>query len=488
MLRRMPKMRTSLACAVLTSALWVVLMGTGCGPDEPTSDLRQPEGWDQGIALVTAEDVDPAPTTVEVHLEAKPETLEIQPGLKTEVWTYNGSLPGPTIRVRKGDRLVVKFTNSLPEPTTIHWHGLRVPAAMDGTEAVQNPVLPGQTFEYAFTVPDAGTYWYHPHIRSSAQIGAGLYGAIVVEDPAEPKLGDDMVLVLSDIGIEDDGTLTPADENGDIGAYFGREGNTVLVNGRIMPKLLARVGVPQRWRAVNAARSRYFRFNLPGQKLVKVGSDGGLLERPVPVDEVTLAPGERADLYVLPAVTAERAVVVPRMDANRFNLPGPEAPGELFRFELTEDAPGFGAEALPEAFSPIELPDTTGAPVQRVELMEMQEAGGGILGINGISGNHGEHGEHEMLMSHVGTTEIWELTNTTPYDHPFHLHGFFFQVLDVDGKPPAYRELKDTLNLNPKEKVRVAVHFDDRPGMWMFHCHIVDHHELGMMGMLHVMP
>ncbi len=472
---------------LLASALWGVVVASGCGPgDSTTVDLRQPEGWDQGIATASAEDADPAPNVVEIHLEARPTTLEIKPGLQTEVWTYNGTLPGPTLRARKGDRLVVKFTNNLPEPTTIHWHGLRVPASMDGTDAVQNPIQPGATFEYAFDLLDSGTYWYHPHIRSSGQIGAGLYGAIVVEDPAEPKLGDDAVLVLSDIGIEADGKLSPADENGELGAYFGREGDTVLVNGRIMPKLLARADVPQRWRLVNAARSRYFRFNLPGQDLVKIASDGGLIERPVPVDEVTLAPGERVELYVKPkAEPAGEAVIVPRLDANRFNLPALDAPGELFHFDVTDEAPGSGAEPLPESFRAIDVPDTTGAKVQGVELMEVGGPNGAVLGINGISG---VHGQHTMLMSNVNTTEVWELTNTTPYDHPFHLHGFFFEVLDVDGKAPAYREVKDTVNLNPKEKVRVAIHFDDRPGMWMFHCHIIDHHDLGMMGMLHVMP
>src|SRR5690606_20143116 len=145
-----------------------------------------------------------------------------------------------------------------------------------------------------------GTFWYHPHMRSSAQVGAGLYGAFVVEDPDEPPLGDELLLVMSDISIEEDGSLSPADKSGWFGDYFGREGGTVLVNGKIMPTVRAREGVPQRWRVINAARARYFRFTIPGQPLVQVGRDGGLAEQPLPVEETTLAPGERSELHILP--------------------------------------------------------------------------------------------------------------------------------------------------------------------------------------------
>ena len=466
-------------------------VGAGCGGGLAESDLRQPEGWDAQVKLPSAVDHDPAANRVEVHLEAKVATLELRPGQLTEVWTYNGTLPGPTLRARVGDEVVVKFKNSLPEPTTIHWHGLRVPASMDGTTHTQPAVAPGETFEYRFTVPDAGTFWYHPHIRSSAQVGAGLYGAFVVE-PREGSaeagfdkaLGDELLLVLSDVSLEEDGRLSPADKHGFFGDYFGREGELVLVNGRAMPTVKLRLGVPQRWRIINAARARYFRFTLPGQTIVRVGGAAGLLERPVEISEVVLPPGERAELYVMPraeAVPQEPVVVtVPLLDANRFRLPSEAEPGELMRVELSAEKAGYGAAKLPERFADIEKVDTTVAFTRQIEFMEKSDPDGAVLGINGKTDGT------LSIDAHVNTVEIWELTNTTPYDHPFHLHGFFFQVLDVDGRAPTMTEWRDTVNLVPGRKVRIAIPFDDREGMWMFHCHILDHADLGMMAMVHL--
>ena len=217
----------------------------------------QPAGWDAGLRMAEAIDRNPDPRIVEVDFEARAARVEIAPGFEVEAWTYNGTIPGPMIRVQVGDRLIVHFTNHLPRPSTIHWHGLRIPIDMDGVPGYsQAPVRPGETFTYDFVVPDAGIYWYHPHVMSAEQVGFGLYGALLVEDPAEAEtvgIADDLVLVLSDIDVNDDGTLIPSDSGGSIGMLFGREGNRVLVNGRRRPELVARAGAPQRWRLVNAA-------------------------------------------------------------------------------------------------------------------------------------------------------------------------------------------------------------------------------------------
>ena len=164
-------------------------------------------------------------------------------GTSSPVWTFGGTLPGPLIRVPVGARLIVHFHNNLPEETTIHWHGVRLTADMDGVpEHSQPAVQPGGSFDYSFTVPDSGLFWYHPHVHSAEQVGDGLYGALLVEprrtgaasdEPAE--LGDELVLVLSDIGVTADGSLYDPDTGGDLGTLFGREGNVVLVNGRSRP-------------------------------------------------------------------------------------------------------------------------------------------------------------------------------------------------------------------------------------------------------------
>ncbi|MGC4083230.1 MAG: multicopper oxidase family protein [Vicinamibacterales bacterium] len=262
----------------------------------------QPTGWDAGIRLVEATDHNPDPHIVEVDIDARVARVQLSADTSVEAWTYNGSIPGPLIRTKVGDRLILHFTNRLPQPTTIHWHGLRVPIAMDGVPGISQPETgTGESFTYDFVVRDAGTFWYHPHVMSAAQVGFGLYGALLVDNPAE-RVGtsDELTLVLSDIALTSNGTMEPPDSGGPAGMVFGREGNHVLVNGREKPRITARAGALQRWRIVNAAKSRYFELSLADHSLRVIGSDGGLLEYPVTRETVVLAPGERADLLVAP--------------------------------------------------------------------------------------------------------------------------------------------------------------------------------------------
>ncbi len=200
-------------------------------PQHAARDVSQPDGWADDLALSLPEDLNPDPNILEFNLEARIENLELIAGHQTPAWTYNGTVPGPMIRGKVGDRVIVHFKNSLPEETTIHWHGLRVPNTMDGAPgATQDPIQSGAEFRYEYTLTDAGTYWYHPHIDSSTQVGRGLYGAILVEDPNDPKaFGDDLVLLLSDIGLNEQGELLPADSGGDFGNTRGialRDGDT----------------------------------------------------------------------------------------------------------------------------------------------------------------------------------------------------------------------------------------------------------------------
>ncbi len=452
-----------------------------CGPSTiapplppPPPEVRQPPGWDAELGLTALEDLDPSEAVIEHRLEARVQDLALRPGHLTPMWTYGGTLPGPVIRGKKGQRLKVHFVNHLPAPTSIHWHGMRVPNAMDGAEP---HVALGGTFDYEFELTDAGTYWYHSHVDSSAQVGFGLFGALVVDDPTEPDLGDDVVLLFCDLGVKEDGTLRPGDESGWFGDYFGREGELLLVNGRRMPKLKARVGAPQRWRVINASRARFLKFHVAGQGLVRIAGDGGLLVHAQPITDLVLSPGERAELYVKPR-GAPGTVAISWEDSDRFHI-GTLRPSEPFMlFEVTAQAPPrVAATTLPatlRTIAPLGAPAVTRA----LELMEKVGADGtAVLGFNGAT-----HAEATPLHARVGDTEVWEVLNSTAYDHPFHLHGFSFQVL---GAP---LEWKDTVNVPAKGSVKFAVRWDDRPGMWMFHCHILDHVELGMMGSVMVMP
>ena len=179
----MPSLRRLGIGTALAALMWAGGVGRADGQVSQQISL-QPVGWDRGLKLSEAVDANPDPHVVEVGIEARVARVEIAPGQFVEAWTYNGGIPGPLIRASVGDRLIVHFSNKLPQPTTIHWHGLRVPIEMDGVPGISQPAVePGESFTYDFVVRDASLYWYHPHVMSAAQVGFGLYGALLVEDP-----------------------------------------------------------------------------------------------------------------------------------------------------------------------------------------------------------------------------------------------------------------------------------------------------------------
>ncbi|MCA9661633.1 MAG: multicopper oxidase family protein [Myxococcales bacterium] len=464
----------------MTSGLLLVAASVCAEPN------REPDGWADGVELAALEDLNPDPHILEVNLEAAVVTLPIW-SLRppTEVYAFNGSVPGPLIDLAAGDRLIVHFTNNLPEPTTIHWHGLRIANEMDGApHHPRPPVLPGERFDYDFVVPDAGLFWYHPHVNSSAQVGYGLYGALRVrasDDSEAAAPEDEIVLVLSDIGIDEDGGLDDPASGGDLGTLFGREGNVILVNGRWLPSLKVRAGITQRWRLVNAARSRYFKLALPGTTFTRIGNDGGLLPGPLEEDELFLIPGQRADVLVTPDVANGTVQFLTWLPYDRgFGSSELRTEQLIMRLELTDDPPGAPTQAsFSREIAPI---DVSGATPVSMRLTEMMDADGRlVLGINDLP-----FAELEPWLATLGETQVWEVTNEMDWDHPFHLHGFFFQELGDDGEPLAPLSWQDSINVPSRETRRIAVVFDERPGMWMFHCHILDHADAGMMGMLHL--
>jgi FtsP/CotA-like multicopper oxidase with cupredoxin domain len=448
------------------------------------ADSLQPAGWDRGIALSEAPDLNPDPHVVEINIDARVAAVEIAPGERVDAWTYNGGIPGPLIRVRVGDRLIVHFSNHLPEPTTMHWHGIRVPIQMDGVPDVSQPPVPnGGTFTYDFVVPDAGLYWYHPHVMSAAQVGFCLYGALLVEDPSvdvQVGVADETVLVLSDIALDGKGGFEPPDTGGSTGMVFGREGNHVLVNGRERPRLLVRAGAPQRWRIVNAAKSRFFEVDLEGQPFTRIGGDGGFTEYPIRLDVLVLAPGERADVIVAPRGAPGTELIIRAFPFNRgFGSTEYRMAEELMTIAFA-DLPAYAGGSLPAVRRAIDPIGTSGATAVNIEFTIAQRSTGAFeYGINGVP-----FARNHPISAKPGETQVWTITNKTKWSHPFHLHGFFFQVLDDKGGPVHPLEWKDTVNVPLEKTVRLVVRYDDRPGSWMFHCHVLDHADGGLMGMV----
>jgi FtsP/CotA-like multicopper oxidase with cupredoxin domain len=437
-----------------------------------------PAGWADDFKMNELVDRNPDPKIVEIDLVAKLADVQVD-GKTVHAWTYNGGLPGPLIKTRVGDRLIVHFKNELDEPTTVHWHGVRVPIEMDGVPDISQPdVKKGETFVYDFIVRDAGLYWYHPHVMSAAQVGFGLYGALLVEDPEDGVgVDDQLTLVLSDIGFDSKGVLEPADSGGSAGMVFGREGEYVLANGRRRPVLKARPGAPQRWRIVNAAKSRFFYLDMDGQPFTVIGTDGGFQEKPTTTDILLVTPGERVDVIVTPKGKAGTPLAVRGMLYNRgYGSVEYRSVEEVMMIEFTKEPPVVAKPVTVTRVLPV--PSIEGAtPVDILLTLPPMQNNKSEFQVNGVP-----FWKAKPYSAKLGEKQLWIVNNDSDWDHPFHLHGFFFQIVDEAGKPVGPLALKDTVNIPMKATVRLLVTFDERPGEWMFHCHILDHADGGLMG------
>ena len=429
----------------------------------------------------------PAPRTVELTLTAAAQRLSLVPGVASDVYAYNGTVPGPTLELREGDRVVIHFRNDLPEETTVHWHGLQIPVDADGSPF--HPVEPGGRRDYAFTIREgtAGTYWYHPHPHHATgrQVARGLYGAIVVraaDDPLPASLREQL-LIFSDNRILPDGRVhltEPGTPEGRVDQENGREGDLLFVNGHVMPTLSIRSGEVQRWRLINASAARVYRLALPGHTMLHVGSDGGLFERPLEVKEILLAPGERVELLVRGTNAPGSRVSLTALPYDRY-IPQTrpkdwERSRELLALQYSVEPP-MAPIALPAQLRHVPALDTTRATSRRLMVLTQGMINGRMMDMARVD-------ERAPLAA----TEIWEIENLVGMDHPFHLHGFQFQVLDRNGVPEPYRSWKDVVNVPKHETARFIVRYEHHPGKWMYHCHILDHEDHGMMGVLEVQP
>lgn len=421
---------------------------------------------------------DPGRRVVELDMEAREDEWEFVPGVTTPVWTFNGTVPGPTLEAMVGDVLEIRLTNHLPEPTVVHWHGLRIPAAMDGTEMVQHPIEPGETFTYRFRLPDAGTFWYHSHFNETVQLERGLYGALIVRAPDEPIFDAERVLVLDDVELDKNGRIKKPGRW--IESHDGREGSIRLVNGRQEPQLAMAAGQIERWRIVNAASARYVRLSVGGRPFRIIGTDGGLINAPVTADEVLLTAADRVDLAVGPFNEGE-TIRIETLPFNRGSFKSHRKSEPFATVNVGAAAPS--KARIPDRLREIE-PLVAGpvTPTREVRL-------GFSLGLeHGVEFNINRERHHRADPVRLGELQVWDVVNRTPVHHPFHLHGYFFQVLEVNGKPPDFLSWEDTVNVPAGGRVRIAWIPEDRPGEWMYHCHILEHHAAGMMAHFEVVP
>lgn len=426
-----------------------------------------------------------APRTVEVSLTAETRQLVLATGKPCEVFAYNGAVPGPTLEVNEGDRVIVHFENKLSVPTTVHWHGLHIPFDSDGSPF--HPVAPGEKRVYSFTLRpgSAGTYWYHPHPNHSTgyQVAKGLYGAIIVRAPDDPLPRElkEQLLILSDNRFQSNGSIDLPKEGtheAHVDMENGREGDVMFVNAQVRPTISIRSGEVQRWRVINASASRVYRLQLEGHTMLHVGNDGGLFETPVEVSEIVVANGERVELLV-------RGTGGPGTRASLRTLPYDryikqtkpkdwDAVRELATVEYSPDRP-VTPPRIPQRLRAIPALDSADATVTRVVTMSQGLINGKAMDMNRVD-----------FSARLDATEIWEIENIVGMDHPFHLHGFQFQVLSRNGVAEPFRSWKDMVNVPKHQTARIIVRYANYPGMWMFHCHILDHEDHGMMGILEV--
>ncbi len=419
---------------------------------------------------------------------------------ETPLWAYNGSVPGPVLRARQGERLEVLVENRLSEPTTVHWHGLRVPNAMDGVpHLTQPPIAPGGTFNYAFDLDDAGTFWYHPHHNSAEQVGRGLAGALIVEEAMPLAVDRELVWVLGDWRLTEQAAI-----RADFGNLFdmthaGRLGNTVTINGRVPEAIALRSGERVRLRLINAANARIFRLAFGALGPLVVALDGQPVVPYSPDDgKIVLGPGMRTDL-VLDCMGApgERLALIDDFF--------PRQTYRLAEFAYAPDAPLRAVKPpapAPLPRNPIAEPDFAGAERHRIEF------GGGAMGrlreaeLNGerkdmrdivrsghawaINGKVATGHSHAPLFTVArGRSVLLELINDTAWPHPIHLHGHIFRIVSRNGAPSPRLEWRDTMLLMPQERAEIAFAADN-PGDWMLHCHILEHQAGGMMATLRV--
>jgi FtsP/CotA-like multicopper oxidase with cupredoxin domain len=417
---------------------------------------------------------------------------------ETAVLAFNGTVPGPEIRVRQGDRVRIAVENQLAEETTVHFHGIRLPNAMDGVpHLTQRPIAPGETFVYEFDVPDAGTYWYHPHINSAAQVGRGLSGAFIVEEREPIRVDRELTWVLSDWRLLPDAQISDDFGNRHDMAHNGRVGNTVTINGRVPGALSVRSGERIRLRLINAANARIFGLKFTGHQPMVIAYDGHPVTPHAPAEgAVVLGPAMRMDLILdMTGKPGERFQVVDDFYRSlAYRLVDLAYDGELLRQGPLESPIQLPANTMPE-------PDVTSAERHNVAfnggmmgMMMMRERGigismmdmmhtGKIWFINGVAMLG--HVMEPMLTLTRGRSYVLAMSNETMWHHPMHLHGHAFRVISRNGAPTRHREWQDTVLVAPRERIEI-VFVADNPGDWMFHCHILEHQESGMMGVIKV--
>ena len=486
----------------------------GGGVDAAAGSGDASPGGDGG----TTGDAMPVPPMLDGDLSGNTRTFKLDlqqgavewiPGNPTSTFGVNGAYLGPTLHFRRGERVRIEVTNNLTETTTLHWHGMEAPAQSDG--GPYQPIAPGATWVSEYDVIQRSMMaWYHPHQmrETGRQVYMGMAGLIYVDDPADTfdlpsTYGvDDVPLVVQDRRFAPDGTH-PYSAGSSIAMHdrmSGMRGDTILVNGAITPTHEVARGLV-RFRILNGSNARNYNLGFAdGRSFRHIGSDGGLLPAPIDTTRVLLGPAERADILVdfgsdqTGAEVGLRSYSGEVFDALFSGNMGANLSDSLDRttfdvMTFVVGAPPADTVTPPATFDAIARMTETDAVRTRPIAFSMS---GGAVFINSVRMLDMNSVPADISFSiPTGDIELWNVTNSSGMAHPLHLHNRHFQVLDIDGgAPPAHLAgWKDTVLVGPGKVVRLLVEFAgtaDPAFPYMFHCHILEHEDAGMMGQFYI--
>lgn len=421
-------------------------------------------------------EIKPNGNIIEIDMTAAESEVEIFDGIQTKVWAYNKTVPGPEIRIKREDTLKINFTNKLPQETTIHFHGVRVPNAMDGVPGVtQEAIKPGEKFIYEFTPKDAGTFWFHPHVRSSEQVERGLFGTLIVEEEIDEKYSQDIVWLIDDWRMTEDKQVsekfnTPMDLMHD-----GRWGNIITVNGKLNEILLAKPGERIRLRLVNSSNARIYMPNFKNLNAKIIAVDGMKVKEVFDFGQLELSPGNRIDVDITIPQDAENKdyILYDNFSRNEIRLAQIKVKG--------------AAVVTPQFDFPVNknIPDWNNAkniPIDKEYRLNARRKAGSTGMMGGIEWtiNDKAFPEYDPYTFAYAKFNTMRFTNESSRLHPMHLHGQFFKVIARDGIPVNEPYFRDTVLVYPKQSIDIALVPLDK-GEWVSHCHILEHAEAGML-------
>ncbi|MEV6774057.1 multicopper oxidase domain-containing protein [Nocardia sp. NPDC051030] len=467
--------RRSLLTALALAPIAAVGCSSGSSAPAPTGSRPLPI---PPLAAATVQD-----GVRRFTLRAGAGETEMLPGKRTPTWGYNGTVLGPTLRARRGESVAVTVNNTLPEMTTLHWHGMHVPPRMDG--GPYQPIEPGGTWSPTWTInQQAATLWYHPHPHGSTEkhVYRGLSGFFLLDDDAADGLDlpndygvDDIPLVIQDRRFTPDGALDESDPTN-----AGLLGDTIVTNGIAHAHLNVRTS-RLRLRILNGSSGRVYNLGFTdGREFQLIATDGGLLAAPITRNRIQVSPGERVEIVVRFDSNAPTTLHSFPIE-NRGTLPAAEATTFGFddAFDILEIRPAEGmksAAALPSSLIPITRLATPGTPVDHSFELQWFMINRARMDMNRID-----------FTVQVDTTEVWTVRNVDNWPHNFHIHDVQFQIIAIDGTPPP-PELagwKDTVFTPPGPTFTLAMRFTDHSDPsypYMFHCHLLLHEDRGMMG------